>query len=90
MNMNMDLATLRSQWSDVLDYLERVDRIAWIAFFDARLAYLDNSTLHLDFSDSRKFAGNLEYENIRDRHKQSLAMAIKAVVGIELKVVEAE
>ena len=86
--MNMDLATLRSQWSDVLDYLERQDRMAWIAFFDARLSTLDGSTLHLDFSDSRKFSGNLEYENIRDRHTQSLAKAIKAVAGIELNVVD--
>jgi hypothetical protein len=88
MNMNMDLATLRSQWSDVLDHLERLDRMAWIAFFDARLSKLDDSTLHLDFSDSRKFAGNLEYENIREHHKKSLAQAIKVVAGIELKIVD--
>ncbi len=84
----MDLTTLRSQWSDVLDYLERQDRMAWIAFFDARLARLDGSTLHLDFSDSRKFGGNLEYENIRDHHRVALERAIKAVVGVELQVVD--
>lgn len=86
--MNMDLATLRSQWSDVLDYLERQDRMAWIAFFDARLAKLDGSTLLLDFSDSQKFSGNLEYESIRDHHKVSLENAIRAVVGVELQVVD--
>lgn len=84
----MDLTTLRSQWSDVLDYLERQDRMAWIAFFDARLARLDGSTLHLDFSDSRKFAGNLEYDNIRDHHRFALESAIKAVVGVELQIVD--
>lgn len=84
----MDLTTLRSQWSDVLDYLERQDRMAWIAFFDARLARLDGSTLHLDFSDSRKFAGNLEYDNIRDLHRVALESAIKNVVGVELRVVD--
>lgn len=84
----MDLTTLRSQWSDVLDYLERQDRMAWIAFFDARLAALDGSILRLDYSDSRKFSGNLEYESIRERHRTSLINAIKAVVGIELQVVE--
>ena len=88
--MNMDLATLRSQWSDVLDYLERLDRMAWIAYFDARLSKLDGSTLHLDFSDSRKFAGNLEFESIRDHHKSALEEAIKAVAGIKLKIVEGE
>lgn len=86
--MNMDLTTLRSQWSDVLDYLERQDRMAWIAYFDARLAKLDKETLYLDFSDSRKFSGNLEYESIRDHHKVALEDAIKAVAGIELQVVD--
>lgn len=86
--MNMDLTILRSQWSDILDYLERQDRMAWIAFFDARLAKLDGSTLHLDFSDSQKFSGNLEYKNIRDQHKAALENAIKAVVGVDLQVVD--
>jgi hypothetical protein len=62
--------------------------MAWIAFFDARLAKLDGSFLYLDFSDSQKFAGNLEYENIRNRHKDALQNAIKAVVGVDLQVVE--
>jgi glycerol dehydrogenase-like iron-containing ADH family enzyme len=84
----MDLTVLRSQWSDVLDYLERQDRMAWIAFFDARLAKLDGSRLHLDFSDSQKFSGNLEYENIRSHHKAALQDAIKAVVGLDLQVVD--
>lgn len=86
--MNMDLTVLRFQWSDVLDYLERQDRMAWIAFFDARLAKLDGSILHLDFSDSQKFAGNLEYESIRSHHKEALQNAIKAVVGVDLQVVD--
>lgn len=84
----MDLTLLRSQWSDVLDYLERQDRMAWIAYFDARLARLEGSTLYLDFSDSRKFAGNLEYENIRNHHKVALEDAIRAVAGVELQVVD--
>ena len=86
--MNMDISDLRSQWSDVLDYLERLDRMAWMAFFDARLAKLEGATLHLDFSDSRKFPGNLEYENIREQHITSLQDAIRAVMGAELQVVD--
>ena len=39
--MPLDLPTLRSQWNQVLDHLERTDRVTWIAFFDARLAALD-------------------------------------------------
>lgn len=84
----MDISTLRSQWSDVLDYLERLDRMAWIAFFDARLASINGNTLHLDFSDARKFPGNFEYDNIRHHHEASLKQAIKAVAGVELEVVD--
>lgn len=86
--MNMDIHTLRARWSDVLDHLERTDRMAWIAFFDARLAKLEGATLHLDFSDSRKFSGNLDYANIHDRLKSSLQKAIKDTTGAELDVVD--
>lgn len=84
----MDVQTLRAHWSDVLDYLERIDRMAWIAFFDARLARIEGATLHLDFSDSRKFAGNLDYANIHGQHKMALQQAILAVTGAELDVVD--
>ncbi len=84
----MDVQTLRAQWADVLDYLERIDRMAWIAFFDARLAKIDGTTLHLDFSDSRKFAGNLDYGNIHSQHKAALQQAIQAVTGAEMDVVD--
>lgn len=53
----MDLGALKAVWVDVLDDLERNDRIAWLAFFDARLAALDGDLLTLDFSDSAKLAG---------------------------------
>ena len=84
----MDIATLRSHWSDVLDHLEREDRMAWIAFFDARLARLDGNVLHLDYSDSRKFSGNLDYGNIRHDHMTALKNAIKKVVHVQLEVVD--
>lgn len=32
----MDLAQLKIQWNEVLDQLLEQDRIAWLAFFDAR------------------------------------------------------
>ncbi len=84
----MDIANLRSRWSDVLDQLEKDDRIAWLAFFDARLAGFDGATLTLDFSDSRKFPGNLEYGTVRDNHRVALQSAIKKILGIDLEVVD--
>jgi hypothetical protein len=86
--MEMDLASLRARWNEVLDLLESHDRIAWLVFFDARLASLDKDTLMLDFSDARKFASSHEYQAVRPKHKESLASAIKEVFGVELLIEE--
>jgi len=82
----MDLAQLRQQWNSVLDHLESIDRIAWISFFDARLAEFDGQTLHLDFSDSRKLGSAHEYSEIRDRQITTLKSAIKQVLDIEIEI----
>ena len=83
----MDLAQLRQQWNSVLDQLESIDRIAWISFFDARLAEFDGQTLHLDFSDSRKFGSAHEYSEVRDRQVETLKSVIKKVHGIEMEII---
>ena len=82
----MDLAQLRQQWNSVLDQLESIDRIAWISFFDARLAEFDGQRLQLDFSDSRKFGSAHEYSEIRDRQITTLKSVIKDVLGIEIEI----
>lgn len=84
----MDLTEIRQKWNQVLDLLESRDRIAWLVFFDARLASLENGVLTLDFSDARKFASSHEYEAIRPKHKESLASAIKEVFEIDLMIDE--
>jgi hypothetical protein len=86
--MDMDVASLRSQWNEVLDLLESQDRIAWLVFFDARLASFDNNVLTLDFSDARKFASSHEYQAVRPKHKESLASAIKEVFLIDIEIAE--
>ena len=86
--MNTDLASLRSRWNEVLDLLESRDRIAWLVFFDARLASFDDNTLTLDFSDARKFASSHEYQAVRPKHKESLAAAIKEVFAIDIEIAE--
>jgi hypothetical protein len=86
--MGMDLASLRSRWNEVLDLLESQDRIAWLVFFDARLASFDNNVLTLDFSDARKFASSHEYQAVRPKHKESLASAIKEVFLIDIEIAE--
>ena len=84
----MDLTEIRQKWNQVLDLLESRDRIAWLVFFDARLASLENGVLTLDFSDARKFASSHEYEAIRPKHKESLASAIKEVLSVDLVIEE--
>ena len=84
----MTLDELRGRWNEILDLLERTDRIAWMAFFDARLASLENSELLLDFSDARKFGGAHEYAPVRARHIELLETAIRDVTGQALKVAE--
>ena len=86
----MDLIEVRTKWNDVLDSLEKNDRIAWMAFFDARLDSLEDATLFLDFSDARKLSGAHEYAPIRQRHLELLESAIKDVLGVELSVREKE
>ena len=82
----MDLADLRSRWNDVLDALERRDRMAWIVFFDARLAKLDGLTLTLDFSDATKFATGFDYAQVRDHHRMALIESIKEICNLELEI----
>ena len=86
--MDIDLASLRTKWNEVLDLLESRDRIAWLVFFDARLASFENNVLVLDFSDARKFASSHEYEAIRPKHKESLTSAIKEVLEIDVVIDE--
>lgn len=84
----MTLEQLRSRWNEILDLLERSDRIAWMAFFDARLADYENGVVVLDFSDARKFGGAHEYAPIRTRHRELLEAAILDVTGEKITVSE--
>ena len=86
--MEIDLSALRSRWNEVLDLLESNDRIAWLVFFDARLASFDQNVLTLDFSDARKFASSHEYQAVRPKHKESLASAIKQVFSLDVVIEE--
>jgi hypothetical protein len=87
-NAKLSLDEIRDKWNDILDSLERKDRVIWMAFFDARLAELDGNTLVLDFSDSRKFGTVHEYSESRARHTQVLRESIQEHLGVELEIVE--
>ena len=88
MDAPLSLPELRSRWNDVLDHLESQDRVAWIAYFDARLADFDGVKLSLDFSDARKFSGGHEYSPTREKLQNALISSIKFILDIEVKIEE--
>lgn len=86
MSAHLTLADLRSRWNEVLDILEKNDRIIWMAFFDARLASLEESVLTLDYSDSAKFGGAHGYSSTRVKQQEILQEAIKEIFNVELEI----
>ena len=84
----MELQEIRNRWNDVLDAVLAEDRISWLAFFDARLAEFDGTTLTLDFSDTRKLSAAHEYSNTRVHQQELLIDAVKRVLAIDIKIVE--
>ena len=84
----MELRQIRERWNEVLDALLEQDRIAWLAFFDARLAGFDGKLLTLDFSDSRKLGAAHEYSEARLRQHLLLITTIKECFDIEVEIAE--
>ena len=84
----LDLMTLKSRWNEVLDLLERQNRVAWLAFFDARLVSLDNGQLRLSFVDAEKLSGAHDYSYVRkDSHRAALEIAIKEIFGYTVVII---
>lgn len=84
----MEIGQIRSRWNDVLDALESNNRVAWIAYFDARLVSFENGVITLDFSDSRKFATSHEYSQTRPNLKAALIASIDQVLGLKVEIRE--
>ena len=84
----MELEQIRNRWNDVLGSLESRNRIAWIAYFDARLTSFNEGVLTLDFSDSRKFATSHEYSETRPNLKTTLIASIEEVLGLTVEIKE--
>jgi len=79
----MELPELKGRWNDVLDELEATDRIAWLVFFDARLANFENDVLTLDFSDASKFKDGHDLKStVSENIHTALLAAIKKVTGL--------
>ena len=87
--MNLELREIKERWNDVLDSLERNDRVAWLAYFDGRLVSFESGVLTLDFSDPNKFEGGHDYSKVRhERFRPALENTLKELFGVEISVRE--
>jgi hypothetical protein len=83
------LEQLKGCWNEVLDRVLDQDRIAWLAFFDARLVSLTPQALTITFSDVTKFGGEHNFSIARNpKHIAILQSAILEVTATELEIVE--
>ncbi len=85
----MTLSQLKDRWNDILDHVEKENRIAWLAYFDARLVSLHNGELILDFSDPDKLSGAHDYTSARSAQLRGvLEKAIATITDEEIRVIE--
>ena len=86
-----ELTTLavKARWNEILDALLERDRIAWLAFFDARLVSVENGILTINFVDSQKFGGDHDFSLARNpKHVELLQEMIESVLKTHLEVKE--
>jgi hypothetical protein len=85
---SLDLQCIKDRWNEVLDALEQENRIAWLAFFDARLVSFDNNQLKLSFVDAEKLSGAHDYSYVRkDSHRAALENAVKEIFGVSIAII---
>lgn len=80
---------IKARWNEVLDAVLDVDRIAWLAFFDARLVSIEGGVLTINFSDPAKFSGDHNFSMARNpRHLSLLQEKFLEVFGFPVEVHE--
>lgn len=82
----MELVELKKYWNEILFALEAKNRVAWLTFFDARLASLEGTNLKLDFADPEKFSGNHSYADARAKFSNLLTETINEITGETLEI----
>ena len=85
----LTLDAVKERWNDVLDAVLESDRIAWLAFFDARLVSIESGVLTLNFSDPQKFSGDHNFSMARNpRHIALLQEKFAEIFGVTVEVRE--
>jgi hypothetical protein len=86
---HLTLDEIKGRWNEVLDRVLDSDRIAWLAFFDARLVEINDCTLTITFTDVTKLGGDHNFSIARNpKHIALLVEAISEVLGISLEIRE--
>lgn len=84
----LDLSAIKSRWNEVLDLVEQENRVAWLAFFDARLVSFDNNQLNLSFVDAEKLAGMHDFATTRKpAHREILERACAEIFGVQIAII---
>ena len=84
----LTLDEIKARWNEVLDLVERENRVAWLAFFDARLVSIDNNKLKLSFVDAEKLSGMHDFTSVRkDSHRQVLERACVEIFGEQIAII---
>jgi hypothetical protein len=86
---DITLEEVKGRWNEVLDRVLDHDRIAWLAFFDARLVEISERTLTISFTDVTKLGGDHNFSIARNpKHIALLVEAISEVLGLSLEIRE--
>ena len=85
----LTLDGINARWNEVLDAVLERDRIAWLAFFDARIVSVDSEVLKINIVYSQKFSGDHNFSIARNpRHLALLEEMIQQVFQEKLQVQE--
>lgn len=85
----LTLEGINARWNEVLDGVLEQDRVAWLAFFDARIISVDSELLTISFADAQKFSGDHDFSIARNpRHIALLQEMIQKVLNQSLRVEE--
>jgi hypothetical protein len=86
---DLAIEDIKTRWNEVLDSVLETDRIAWLAFFDARLVSISDGVLTINFSDPAKFSGDHNFSMARNpRHLQLLQEKFQEIFGFQVEVHE--
>ncbi len=87
MSQPLTLPEIKARWNEVLDLVERENRVAWLAFFDARLVSFDNNQLRLSFVDAEKLSGVHDFAAVRkESHRKVLEQACVEIFGEQIEI----